>query len=330
MRTIRAGMIRCDLHAFYYGALMARHDPRLLRDPAIARGAHFYFYTHYAQTNRITVPTVSGFQIVKVWDDNRALAENMSKVFLDRPKICDTFEEVSDDVDLVFIANCNDDGSDHLKLSTPGLKKRVPTYVDKPFANDVKDATAILRLAKACRTPVLSLSILRTVPHATRFRKRFNEIGGAHFGTIKGGGPTMAGHIHAISLAQHVFGDGVESVSCMGTELLAYVHLDYGNRPDRPEAGVVLNCRSGPTPHCAFYLSAYGPGGAVHSPAIGDFEFPWGAARNLELIKRMVKTRKAPVPYEEMIENIAVATAARRAQETGKPVRLSQIWRRRR
>ena len=35
-------------------------------------------------------------------------------------------------------------------------------------------------------------------------------------GSVKGGGTAMAGHIHAISLAQHVFGNGVVSVEAMG------------------------------------------------------------------------------------------------------------------
>lgn len=329
MKSIRVGIIRCDLHALYYGALMARHDPALLRDPEIAMGAHFYFYTHYRNTDQLMVPTVGGGRITKVWDENAVKAKNMSRVFLGKPKICDTFEEVSDDVDLVFVADCNLDGSDHLKLSAPGIRKGMPTFIDKPFACEVKDAVAMVRLAKKHRTPIMSLSILRSVPHATRFSRRFDELDGVHFGLVKGGWSTLAGQIHAISLAQNIFGNGVKSVSCMGPDPLAYIHLDYGDTPDRPEAGVMLNCRSGPTTHASFYASAYGPGGAIHSPPIGDFEFPWGATRNLELAKQMVKTAKPPVPYDDMIENIAVATAARRAQKTGKSVRLRQVWRQR-
>lgn len=42
----------------------------------------------------------------------------------------------------------------------------------------------------------------------------------------------MGGHIHAISLAQHLFGSSVESVEVMGQTPLAYVHLDYGGKPN--------------------------------------------------------------------------------------------------
>jgi predicted dehydrogenase len=201
----------------------------------------------------------------------------------------------------------------------------VPTFVDKPFAYEAKDAVKLAAMAKKHRVPVMSLSILRSVPQLTWFSRRFNEVGGVDFGTVKGGGTTMAGHVHAISIAQHVFGNGVESVECMGQTELAYVHLNYGDRKDRPKAGVVLNCFAGGTPHCAFYVSAYGPTGAIHTPPVGDYEFPWGAARNLEIAREMVKTGKPPVSYDDMIENIAVATAARKAQKTGRTVKLSEV-----
>jgi len=339
MKPIRVGLIRCDMHGMYYGALMAKHDPLLLREPPLppsgttrhswqTGGAHFYFYTHYANPRRICVPTAAGFRLVKLWDENPEVAESAAAVFYGKPTVCDTFQDVSDDVDMVFIADCNGDGSDHLKLATPGLKKRVPTFVDKPFAFEAKEAVAIVRLAKKHKTPVLSMSILRSLPHFERFRKRFDEVGGSHFGTVKGGGTTMAGHIHAVSVAQLLFGNGVESVACMGENPLAHMHLNYGGRKGRPECGVVLNCDSGPTPHCAFFASVYGPDGAIHTPPIGDFQFPWGATRNLNLAKKMVRTGKCPVAYDDIIENVAVATAARRAQKLGRAVKLREVWRR--
>jgi len=347
MSKIRVGIIRCDLHAVYYGALMDRHNPFLLRFPVMERerekvkperyikvnpcydwltgSGYFYHYTQYNDFDKITVPTVDGFQIVKIWDEHPELCPIFSNIFYNKPEVCKTFEEVSDDVDLVFIAECGGDGSDHVKLATPGLKKRVPTFIDKPFTYEVKDARKLVSLAEEYETPVMSLSILREVPHATRFRNRFVELDGPKFGIIKGGGNTMAGHIHAISLAQHLFGSGVEAVECMGQTPLAYIHLDYGGKPDRPGAGVVLCCASGPMYHCSFHASAYSEWGAIHSPNIGDFEFPWGAARILKMIKKMVQTRKPQAPYDEMIECIAIATAARIAQERGKRVYLKGL-----
>ena len=339
MKPIRVGIIRCDMHAIYYAALIDKHDPLLLRGPDLlgpknrkyswfGGGGHFYFYTHYADPRKMTVPSVKGFRITKLWEPEREIAEVFSKIFYGKPQVCDRFEEVSDDVDMVFIADCNGDGSDHLKLATPGIRKRVPHFIDKPFAYDVKDATALVRLAKKHRTAILSLSILRTVPQGPRFSKRFDEIGDAHFGTIKGGGMGMAGQIHAASLAQNIFGNGVAAVSAMGKDGPSHWHLDYGGKRGRPAQGVVVNADSGPSPHGAFYATAYGQQGAIISPEIGDWVFPWGAARNMELARQMVRTRKCPVSYDDMIENVAVVEAARRTHKLGRTVKISEVWRR--
>ncbi|MFH2069548.1 MAG: Gfo/Idh/MocA family oxidoreductase, partial [Candidatus Omnitrophota bacterium] len=251
----RVGIINCDLHAFYYGALMFKHDPIALREDTLGRGyaAYFYFYLNYNDPRKITVPTVSGFQLVKVWDANSKQAEALARILGPNAKVCDTFEEVSDDVDLVFIADCSGDGSEKLKLATPGIKKGVPTFIDKPFAYNVKDARKLVSTAEEYKTPIMSLSMLRVLPHAKCFRNRFAELGDLEFGIIKGGGDVMAGHIHAISLAQHLFGSGVESVEAMGQKPLAYVHLDYGGKSGRPGSGVILCCASGPTYHCSYY-----------------------------------------------------------------------------
>jgi predicted dehydrogenase len=325
MPKIRVGLIRCDLHALYYGVLMEKHDARAMMDIGRGYAAHYYHYTNYADPTLITVPTVSGFTISRVWDRDRQLAEIASTIFNGKPRVCDSLEECSDDVDLVFIADCNGDGSDHLELATPGLMKDVPTFVDKPFASTLRDARQILRLAQKRRVPVMSLSILRESPHARYFRDRLQEIEPVGFGCIKGPGGTLAGSIHTISLAQHIFGAGVVAVDCMGPSELAYLHLDYGGRPDRPSAGVMLNCESGPTYHCALYASAYSARGAIHSDQIGDYEFPWGAAAILRKIRRMVRTGKAQAPQDEMLELLAIVEAGRMAQKNGRRVSLSEV-----
>ena len=329
MDRIRVGMIDCDLHTFYYAALMSRdYDPIALRDSPskhLGQAAFFYHYLHYNDPRRITAPVVDSFIITRFWDRRRDQAEEARAVFNRDGRVCDSFAEVCEDVDLVFIPDCNGDGSDHLELARPSLEKGVPTFIDKPLAYEYRDAKALVDLARCHGTPMMSLSMLREVPHAARFRSRFAELGEPEFGTVKGGGTAMAGHIHAISLAQHLFGPGVETVSCMGKAELAHVLLEYGGKPGRPKSGVVLNCDVGGTYHCSFYASAYSSLGAIHSPQIGDFEFPEGAAAVLRKIEAMVRTRQPQAPYEEMLECIAIATAGRLAQKEGRAVGLGEV-----
>ncbi|MGD9497633.1 MAG: Gfo/Idh/MocA family protein, partial [Armatimonadota bacterium] len=173
MDPIRVGMIGCDLHMLYYGALMEEHDPLVLRDTGLGQSAFFYMYLHYASPTTMTAPFVGGFDIAKVWDANRVLAQDAATIF--GAVICDRFEDCSEDVDLVFIPDCNGDGSGHLELATPGLERGVPTFVDKPLANNLAEASAIVDLAQTTGTPVMSLSMLRTVPHGAYFRARLQE-----------------------------------------------------------------------------------------------------------------------------------------------------------
>jgi len=332
-KKIRVGMINCDLHAFYYAPLMQEFDLNALLK--YWRVSNFYFSAP-AEAGKMRVPTHRVFDIVKVWDPetsrvarhpDRRNAEHLSELLFGRPQVCKSLDEVSEDVDLVFVANCGDNGSEHRRLATPGIRKGVPTFIDKPFAYDLADARALVSLARKHGTPILSMSMLRVSPHADRFRRRFAEIAPVEFGTVRGG------WVHAFNLALNLFGTGVASVRCMadkgydtvGANTFACVHLDYANRRGRPRAGVVLQCAGGGTDHCAYYASASSRKGTLYSPPIGDFEFPEAAVRILRMISSMARTRKPPVPYDEMIEPVALAAAARLSQKTGKREYLKDL-----
>ena len=51
-------------------------------------------------------------------------------------------------MDLVFISDCVGDGSEHLRWAAPGLEKGVPTFVDKPFAYDVKAGDMLAKIER--------------------------------------------------------------------------------------------------------------------------------------------------------------------------------------
>lgn len=329
-QPIRVGLVRCDTHGAYYGALMDAHDPLRLQRPLLpgqsgpyswqTGGAHYYHYTDYADATRMTVDAVAGFQLCKVWDEHPDAARCLADVFLRPPQVCERLEDVSDDVDLVFIADCNGDGSDHLALARPGLQKGVATFIDKPLAFHMADARQILEIAAAHGAPLASASILGELPEAGHFSRRLAEVGELQFGSVQGGGLSLAGQIHSISLAQQIFGDGVICVRAMGEGGPNTIHLDYGDRTDRPKHGVTLSCDVGLVWHCAFHASAFGPAGAIHSPPMGDFVFPFGAAQILRQIRQMVHSRQPPASTGWMIEAVAVAEASRQAQATGRPV----------
>lgn len=325
MKPVRVGIINCDLHAIYYVVPMCVHDPSLLWDVEVGQGAAYYFHTIYNAPYSLQVPKITGFEVCKVWDRNPQLAENLSRLCYGKPVVCDTFENASDDVDLVLVMDCNGDGEDKLELASPGIRKGIPTFIDKPLAYDVRDALALAELAETNRAPVMSLSLFQALPEAVRFRNRIQDMGGCEFGTVKVSAVSMAGHVHAISLAQHIWGPGVQAVEAMGKAELGHILIDWGDTPNRPTEGVVLNCDVGRTWHCNGYAGAYGRWGAMHSEPMGDFQFPPAVSIVLEKIKKMVETHQPQRPYDEMVEIIAIATAARKAQKEGRRVDIRDV-----
>jgi predicted dehydrogenase len=333
MSKIRVGLIRCDTHGMWFGPQMMRHDPKLLEhstdDPELLqyetwlrRGVHYFFYTHYSAPDRMTAPFVEGFEITRIWDWKRKAAEAASKVFFGKPKVCDSFAEVSDDVDLVFVANCNGDGSDNLQLATPGLEKGIPTFVDKPFANNSVNAKKLLDLAVKRKTPLLSLSILQTNPATARFRNRLPEVGKLSFGTITCYSTHPAALIHAISIAHHVFGTGIQTVRAVVAPKHTTFHLDYGDRDDRPAHGVLINCGTAYFRFTEMFACAYGPEGAIQGQCLDDFDASDGSAKILEHCRDMVLTGKVTPLFDEMVEAIAVMDACKLAESTGQAAKV--------
>ena len=352
MKKYRLGIIRADTHGYYYGIMLDKCDPMVL-------SRNNYVVHHYAtdiyDPKLLTVPQVPGFEITKVYDYKIEEAKKFSETFLGKPTVCQTVEEMTEDVDAVFICNCDLGGEDHLKLATPFLKKGIPTLVDKPFALTLADAQEIVRLARENHTPMFSASILTYVPAALRFKQRFEEIHGAYWpvpksgsklpiglGVIKGvggafsqelGGKAVSGGledriaylIHGIALGLNLFGRGVEWVEAMGQLPLEYLHLHL-------KSGVeimILNTSVEIFPEeCSFYASAFSKYGAIHSGPIGDPQFLGGGEKIMQMFKQMLDSGKPVRDYDEIVEHNAVIEAGKLAQEKGSRVYLKDIWKR--
>lgn len=348
-KKYRLGFVRADTHAYYFGIMLDKCDPMVLLK-------HNYVVHHYAHNiydpKALTMPKVDGFEITKIYDENIEEAKKFSETFLNKPQVCESLEEMASDLDVVFIANCDLGGTDHLEFARPFLEKGIPTYVDKPFASNFEDAQEIVRLAEKNNTLLFNASILTYVPAAEQFRNRFSEISdtfypvpaegnkGVALGLIKGvggafsqelSGESVSGGIedrlayiiHGISLALNLFGKGVEWVEAMGELPLEYLHLHL-------KSGVnvmILNTSTEVFPEsCSFYASAFSKYGAVHSNAIGDPEFLGGGEKILHKLKEMLDTGKAPTLYRDILEHNAVIEAAQLAQKNGKRVYIKEVW----
>jgi len=337
---IRVGLIRCDTHGYYFGAQM---DYKHLVPARLVE--HNYICAHYYQNiynpfDLQKLPKVSGFEIVKCYDEERHRAEGFSETFSGRPEVCETVEEMVADIDAIFIADCNGGGGDHLSLAEPFLAAGVPTFVDKPFASTLADARSIAALAKKHGTPMYNESILSVVPAADLFKQRFSEIGDVTVGMVKGVGGAfsqgnvgqfdasagiedrMAYLIHGVALALNLFGSDVAFVEAMGTLPLEYFHLHM----ESGKEAIILNTA---TEHfserCEFWAAGYSRYGSLASRPIGDFEFIYGGQEILRNFKKTVLTGQPVRLYDDMIFHIAVIEAGQIAQRKGRAVRVEDV-----
>jgi len=330
-RTVRVGIIRCDTHGFWYAPFFEEGDPKLFHE--VRRGIHYYAYRWYDPDRQI-LPAIPGMVIARVWhDEGRKPAEAMSKAYRGRPIVCDSFEEVSDDVDLVFLADCNYEAEDHVRLAAPGLKKGVPHFIDKPFAYTLKDAHKIIALAKKHKTAVMTASLLRHSPHLKRFRSRLKDIAPVTRLLVPSYGSSLAGFYHALSVCQAVLGERCDWVESMGTELFGVVRLHFPGPAGGTDAIIFnaigkapkLKLTAAKYAHCAYHVSAFGAGGAAHNPPVNDYAFIAAGPIVVRLAKQMALTGKPPIPYDSMLQTTRMIEAARLAHNKGRRVYLKNI-----
>ncbi|MFH0965008.1 MAG: Gfo/Idh/MocA family oxidoreductase [Planctomycetota bacterium] len=343
-KKTRVALVRCDTHGYWFGAFMDEVDPLILyqdHEDAPTRACIHHYFKDHTSVSRLKIERVPGFVITKIFDNipengrdkeggpilqygsYPGRAKEFSRTFKSHPKICETLDEMVRDVDAAYIADSSapGDGADHLELVRPFLEKGIPCFVDKPIAKTLADAKEIIRLAQAHNTCVMSASILSHTKVGKLWRKRWDEIGDVKLLVAIGVGPADAAVIHGLGLVEGMVGYGVESVECIGTIQQECMLLHY---PDQLEV-VLLNSPDVFPRTCSFRCSAYSKTGDLHSPWIGDPEFYTGTQRIIELFRQMVDTGKPSIPYENVLEPIAIMEAARIAKEKGKRVQLREV-----
>jgi len=320
-KTIRVGMIGCGRRALWYSAIFDRIDPEVYAELDPGAYHHLAWYAGVELINRQS----KGFKLTRIYDPDQGATERFSEAFRRKLTLCRTLDEVSDDVDLVFVAIGNGDGKHHLKWATPGLEKGVPTFMDRPLAGTVKEAQALLQLARRRRTPLMSCSHMRMQPHVNRFKNRFAELEPIERGIIHGPGSEPGDIADAVELGLHLFGDDfkgrIDRVQSMGQAPLEAVLLTYEN-PKAPRRLLALVTNR----PCAgarrlFHATAASNFRQIHLDDVDASVQSEGGFAVMEAVKQMVRTGTSPIPPREMFATVAALEAARKSH--GKPKAVS-------
>jgi hypothetical protein len=220
-------------------------------------------------------------------------------------------EDLLGKIDAVMIES--QQGSRHLNRARPFLQAGLPTFVDKPFAETVDDADAMIALAEKHRAPLLSCSALRYDPQIAAAVARQNDLGRIlsadtwTSASLHPGNPGLLHYgIHGVEMLYALMGTGCESVLAPGTDKgevatgvwkSGHVGAVRGLREGQGGNGMVVHYEKG---HEAFVVE----GAAFYRELMREFV-------------RMCETRRAPLPYAEMREIIAFCAAAHASQLAG-------------
>ena len=226
-------------------------------------------------------------------------------------------EQMLGRIDAVMIES--QQGSRHLERARPFLEAGLPTFVDKPFAETVADADAMIALAERHGAPVLSCSALRYDPQVRAALARTEQLGSVlsadvwTAAALHPGNPGLLHYgIHGVEMLYALMGGGCRSVQYAGTEK---GDVTCGVWPSG-HVGTVRGLREG----------QYGFGAVVHYERGNEVFAVEGAAFYRELLKvfvEMCKTREAPLPYGVLREVIAFCGASNASRKAGgAPVRL--------
>ncbi len=249
--------------------------------------------------------------VTRLWTDGKHdLREEQAQQWLKSAvamgvKPARSIDELLDDVDGVMVLAVN--GNKHLEFALPGLKRGLPTYIDKPLTCSLDEARQLLTAARGGNARCFSASSLRFAAEVTDFPRE--QLGTLCAIDAFGPGELIASMpglffygVHAIEMVDALWGPGVRRVRAVTTADRDLVDLAYH---DGRCARLRME-RAG----------AYEFGATIHGQKqVHQFRVDFSGVYN-RMIERMThffEGGPAPVPLRDTIENIAVMEAGNRS-----------------
>lgn len=211
-------------------------------------------------------------------------------------------EELIGKVDGVMV--CGDPSPERQQWGRYFLAAGVPTFVDKPLADDAADAADLVAQATATGTPLMSASALRFSRELADLDRE--PVGDLH--AVLGVGPEdlFLYGVHTAEFIQAALGPGVQSVQALGTPEKYHIYLDW-------EDGRTAVFLVGAAVQPGFRMTLLGTQGNLPL-SVGDWHM---FAEMLRAYCGMVESGTPPIPYPAMLETIKVLAAAQQSMENG-------------
>jgi predicted dehydrogenase len=306
LKLAMLGLVEGNGHPFSWSAIVNGQY-----DAAVMAECGYPVIPQYLAANADRLG-IDGARVTHVWCDNPAHAEQVSKAscvatVVDRPT------DVIGHVDAVFIAT--DIGSEHIARAKPFIDAGIPTFIDKPLADNRDDLQQFIRWYRSGKR-IMSTSCMRYAQEILALKNA--DIGELRLATAFTCKSWERYGIHALEGLYPLIGSGIVSVRNVGVE-----HRDC----------VRLTHRSGADAQLWAYYDAFGGFGAYQligtkGYAAAKFADSFSAFKTqLQVFINYLKNDyHSPFAVEETFELIATIVAARESRsQGGREVALTDI-----
>jgi predicted dehydrogenase len=253
-------------------------------------------------------------RVVAVFDEDSSKARQFADKYMVE-RVAQDPSEFAGTVDGVLVLYPSvDTAHNHIRYARPLLEQGVPTFADKPLADNYADAALVLDLAERTGTPFMSCSALR---YAVELDDLVRKLGGSREltgGAFKGPGHLVDYGIHLVEAAHTAFGPGIDHVYCESDEIRDVGLIAY--KDGRKVALQVLRDTK-----YQFHVVLYSRDDWGQT-TISD---PVFYARMLAAFLEMLDKKEPAIPYDHIREVIAAVFALRLSAETGRTVGLTQL-----
>ncbi len=299
-----------------------------LVDPGSAK-----FFREYVRNPKYTFDQLPfpDTKITQYYDADPAIAAKFTEAF-PGVQVAKSVEEMVEQVDAVWLGDASGFGDDHFDLVAPGLKKGLPTFCDKPIGETPAGTRKILEFAKQHNAPIMSSSLFR---HEWGAEAALRKRDSGEFGPIQyviasvQGGFSESGWMvygqHPAWTVMTLMGPGVEAVSMYARENTCHALVTY---PDRMPAEIWFGRPNSTWEYCHTEVHFQKQRFEYTASIENDFWYGhhYEMFRMAATFREMVKTRREPIPHQEILEVTAIVHAAAKSmREQSRLVKLSEV-----
>ena len=222
--------------------------------------------------------------------------ENIAKLQEWGVKMVDTPEALMHEVDVVLVESL--EGGKHLERARPFLEAGMRVFVDKPFADNVADAEAMVELAEKHGAKLMAGSSLRYVLEVQELHAMAEETGKILSAAVYSPSkplnevPALINYgCHSVEMLFGVLRGGCRNVSSVQGETLQSVTGQWADG----RVGVVLGVQQG---HCGYGFTAFCENQTVNR----TIDFTYGYRELVKQMSKFFNTGVPAVPIEESLE----------------------------